>query len=97
MDDYDIKQAIINILSDLFFDEDDAGDDGDIDFEIDIEYGDLIDDYGMDSMSFISLVVGLENEFGIKIPDEMLSAENFRTLQMIFSRVKELIDEDGNR
>ena len=51
MERNDIKEKIIDILDRLFSD---AGVDRDI-----LEYVDLIDDLGMDSINFISLIIEL--------------------------------------
>ena len=43
----------------------------------------MIDDLGMDSITFISIIVEIEDMFGITIPDEMLLIENFRNVDEI--------------
>ena len=75
-----IKQRIVELISHLF---DDKGFDSDI-----IEYVDLIDDFGMDSLTFISIVVEIEACFGIEIPDNMLLLENFKCVDDIVSIVE---------
>lgn len=40
----------------------------------------LMDDYGVDSVSLLELVVGIEEEFGIVIPDEEFSIKHFATV-----------------
>jgi len=40
----------------------------------------LIDDLGMDSITFISLIVELESRFNIVIPDHYLIADNFNSI-----------------
>lgn len=55
---------------------------------IDLNYNtDLIDDLGFDSINIISLVICLEKEFEIEIPDEFLLLENLRS----YAKVKEMI------
>lgn len=44
---------------------------------------DLVDDGGMDSVTFISIIVSIEVEFGILIPNEILLMDNFRSLDKI--------------
>ena len=75
-----IKQEIIELISELFKDKG---------FDIDIlEYVDLIDDLGMDSITFISIVVEIEAHFEIEVPDEMLLLENFKCVDDIVSIVE---------
>lgn len=75
-----IKQRIVELISQLF---DDKGFDSDI-----IEYVDLIDDLGMDSLTFISIVVEVEACFDIEVPDNMLLLENFKCVDDIVSIVE---------
>ena len=75
-----IKQEVIELISELFKDKG---------FDIDIlEYVDLIDDLGMDSITFISIVVEIEAHFDIEVPDEMLVLENFKSVDNIVSIVE---------
>ena len=75
-----IKQEVIELVSKLFKDKG-------IDIDI-IEYVDLIDDMGMDSMTFISIVVEIEAHFGIEVPDDMLLLENFKCVDDIVSIIE---------
>lgn len=75
-----IKQEVIELISDLFKDKG-------IDIDI-IEYVDLADDLGMDSIIFISIVVELEAHFDIEVPDDMLLLEKFRCVDDIVSIVE---------
>ena len=83
----EIKEKIIEIMSGLFSD---SGVDTDI-----LEYVDLIDDLGMDSINFVSLIIELEVTFDVQIPDEWLLMERFRTFSQIYSAVDALIKEKG--
>ena len=75
-----IKQEVIELISELFKDKG---------FDIDIiEYVDLIDDLGMDSITFISIVVEIEAHFGIEVPDDMLLLENFKCVDDIISVIE---------
>ena len=75
-----IKQEVIEMISELFKNK---GFDSDI-----IEYVDLIDDFGMDSITFISIVVEVEAHFDIIVPDDMLLLENFKCVEDIVSIVE---------
>lgn len=78
-----IKQEVIELISELFKDNG---------FDIDIlEYVDLIDDLGMDSITFISIVVEVEAHFGIEVPDDMLLLENFRCLKNIVHTLSSIL------
>ena len=83
MERNDIKEKIIDILDRLFSD---AGVDRDI-----LEYVDLIDDLGMDSINFISLIIELESTFDIQIPDDWLLMEKLQYYTLIYSAVEELL------
>lgn len=51
----------------------------------------LIDDYGVDSVSLLEMVVGIEEAFGIEVGDEDFSLETFRSVASIadFVRAKQ--------
>lgn len=85
MEKSEIKMKIIKILNNLFSDSD-------VDMDV-LEYVDLIDDLGMDSINFISLIIELETEFDIQILDDWLLMEKFREYSLIFSVVEELITQ----
>lgn len=75
MDKNEIKSKLIEMLATLF-------PDCEIDKDV-LEYTDLIDDLGMDSVTFISIIVEIEDIFGITVPDDMLLMENFRNVDLI--------------
>ena len=84
MEKSEIKTKIIDMLNNLF---PDFGVDTDI-----LEFVDLIDDLGMDSMIFISIVIEVESTFDITVPDEMLLMENFRNVGEIIKIVENEIN-----
>ena len=55
---------------------------------------DLIDDLGFDSINIISLVVSIETEFDIEIPDEFLLLEKLRSYKEIKKMVLLRIEND---
>lgn len=83
--DIEIKEKIIEIISNLFSE---SGVDKDV-----LEYVDLIDDLGMDSVNFISLIIEIETSFEIQIPDEWLLMEKFQTYTLIYEAVDALLKE----
>ena len=87
MERNEIKEKIIDILDRLFSD---TGVDSDV-----LEYVDLTDDLGMDSISFISLIIELESTFDIQIPDDWLLMEKFQNYTQIYSAVEELLRIKG--
>lgn len=43
----------------------------------------LMDRYGVDSVSLLELVVGLEDEFDVEIEDEEFDVENFKSVSAL--------------
>ena len=70
-----IKIEVINIIKDVFKN---VGIDTCF-----IEVGDLVEDFGMDSLTFISIVVDIETKYNIEIPVEQLFINNFKTVDNI--------------
>ena len=81
MDKNEIKSKLVDMLAVLFSDN---GVDKDV-----LEYADLIDDLGMDSITFISIIVEIEDAFEIIVPDDMLLMENFRNVVLIIQIIKD--------
>jgi acyl carrier protein len=52
---------------------------------------------GLDSMAMISLLVEVEDEFGVKIPDGSLSAATFSTPRSLWATIAELDPVVGGR
>jgi acyl carrier protein len=48
----------------------------------------LIDEYGVDSVSLLELVVGIEEVFGVTIEDEEFSVANFETVTALAAFVR---------
>lgn len=84
-----IKERIIDILDKLFSD---VGIDKNM-----LEFVDLIDDLGMDSIFFVSLMIELETEFGIRIPDEWMMLNKFQNFYLISNVVETLLNEKAMR
>ncbi|MGO9482144.1 MAG: acyl carrier protein [Candidatus Kryptoniota bacterium] len=58
---------------------------------------DLINELGFDSVKLIEMIVHLEKEFGIEIPENGFFFENIRTLSKLTSFVSNTIDRShGN-
>lgn len=71
----EIKAEVIALVSEFFLDKKYDN--------ITINHIDLIDDGGMDSITFISIIIEIESKFNFVIPDEMLMMENFRNIDDI--------------
>lgn len=80
MNSDEIKNKLIDMIQNLF---PDSGVDKDV-----LPYVDLIDDLGMDSITFISIVVEVEDLFGITVPDGMLLMENFKDIDGIIQIIE---------
>ena len=83
MERNEIKIKVVDILNTLF---PTSG----IDTSI-LEYVDLIDDLGMDSMTFISIVVEIEFVFNIIVPDDILLMENFKNVDDIVGVIENMM------
>jgi acyl carrier protein len=47
-----------------------------------------LQDLGINSISFIKIVIALEKEFGIEVEDENLNPDDFQTIQSIINYVE---------
>lgn len=61
-----------------------------------IEFVDFVDDFGMDSLSFITLIIEIEDTFGVIIPDDVLLIENFRTIDTIANIILQNVPKVGD-
>lgn len=86
LENSEIKTKVTDILNNIF-----------PKFESDtriLEYVDLIDELGMDSLTFIAIVVEIESSFNIIVPDEMLRLESFRNVSKIIEIVENAINSN---
>ena len=51
----------------------------------------LEDDFGADSLDAVEIVMGLEHEFGISIPDEKIFSNESCTVKDVYDLVVELL------
>jgi|GEM_PF-1569311 phosphopantetheine attachment domain protein len=49
-----------------------------------------------DSLTFVSIIVCIEDEFDLVIPDDILTRDNFLTVQMYIDNINKLIKEKQN-
>ncbi len=52
---------------------------------------DNLQDLGLESFAFIRIIVSLEDEFGIEIPDELLYMEQLDTISKIVNVVERIL------
>jgi acyl carrier protein len=52
-------------------------------------------DLGLDSLGTVSLLIDLEDAFGIVVPDELLTAESFATADALWSVIALLRSQQG--
>lgn len=76
-----IKQKIIALCANIF-----QIYGADIDL---LEYVDFVDDLGMDSITFITLIVEVEAAFDFTVPDDLLLIESFKNMNDIIQLVLE--------
>jgi acyl carrier protein len=55
----------------------------------------LVDEYGVDSVAVLEIVVGLEEVYGLSFEDEDFSPEMFETVKSIADYVREQAPEAG--
>lgn len=89
MDLFEIKNKVINVLSEMFADMN-------IGTEV-FELVDLADDLGMDSLTFITVIVKLEALFNITFPDDMLLMDNFKTVNNIVTTISNEINHMSSK
>lgn len=57
-----------------------------------VELNMQVSDLGIDSMSYIAMLVELEEQYGIEFEDEMLVIDNLRTVKDIYTHICKCID-----
>lgn len=57
-----------------------------------LEYIDLVDDLGMDSLTFVAIIVEIESAFNFSVPEEMLIMENFKNVDKIVDIVENTLN-----
>lgn len=75
------KLELVNLITVIF---QNTGFDADV-----IEELDFVDDLGMDSVTFISIVIEIESYFDIQVPDDYLLINKFRSVARIMSIIEE--------
>jgi acyl carrier protein len=54
----------------------------------DINYDEVLDKNGLDSLKMMSLIINLEESFDITFDDEVLLFENFSTIEKISQQIR---------
>lgn len=88
MDKNEIKSKLVDMLAELF---PDSGVNKDV-----LKYADLMEDLGMDSITFITIIVEIEDVFEISVPDDLLLMENFRNVDSIIQIVEDSKNATSN-
>ena len=57
--------------------------------KLEVRLDEELHDLGMDSMSFVELLVFIEKRFGIRLIDSGLNKEDFRTVRSLAARISE--------
>jgi acyl carrier protein len=55
---------------------------------------DVLTEVGLSSLDIVNLMLGVEVEFAIKIPDREMTPSNFRSIAQIDRLVNKLLDAD---
>jgi len=84
-----IKSELIILISTLFKEKG-------FDTEL-IEYSDLVNDVGMDSITFISMVVEIESHFNMEVPDDFLLMEYFKFLDDVVIIIADVISSKNKK
>lgn len=59
---------------------------------------DIFDDLALDSIAFITMIVEIENEFDIEIPNELMGLSDFRKVYQIDSIIRGLLrNKEANK
>lgn len=82
----DTKNRIANIIINIF-EETEIVDD--------LFLINLVEDLGMDSLTYIELIVSLEDEFNIEFSMDELDIEKLKTIDSIAKIVEELLKKDN--
>lgn len=51
---------------------------------------------GVDSLSFLSIIIALEDEFHIHFPEEKMTMAQMKTIRILCITILELINEQGD-
>ncbi|MNB94159.1 acyl carrier protein [compost metagenome] len=78
-----IRDKVIEIINKKLLEGGECG------LEVEISDSSALELYGIDSLSFVNLVVELEIAFGIEFDDEDLVMEKFNTIDLIYALVQE--------
>jgi acyl carrier protein len=60
-----------------------------------VGHDDTLTESGLSSLDIVNLMLGIEAEFAIKIPDREMTPSNFRSIAQIDKLVRALLHDDG--
>ena len=58
-----------------------------------IQDDELLEAYGMDSFAFIQLIIKLEKEFGIEVPEYLLVVDKWETVNLIVTTLYSILND----
>ena len=85
----EIKEKLIALCAEIFKDSN-------VDTDL-LEYVDFADNLGMDSITFITLIVEIEAAFDITVPDDLLLMDNFKNIDDVIKVVAEQLPPKNDR
>ena len=80
----DVHEKIIQIIEEIL--EEDTAED----FLNDEEW-----EWELDSLTFMQMIVMIEEEFGVELPDELLIFEGYKTIEELETFIIERMGENG--
>ena len=65
--------------------------------DLPLDYGLPLQEYGLDSLAAVNIVVDLEEQFNVVFPDDRITHALFASAQTLWSTLSELVAANGIR